>query len=520
MLNLKALLVVLVLAGITFHFARPICLRYVAAADFDRRRNVWLCVTVMAFVSPSYWIYVAGSVPLMIWAGRRDANPGALFLLLLYTLPPFSVQLPVVGIGQLFDLNQQRLLSLTVLLPAAFSPSLRSTHAGRRTFDSMYGFLLAYAALVTVLFMPVETFTTTLRRSFLFLIDTVLLYHLFRVTMTSRVRIAEALLMYGLACAVMVPIAVFETLRGWLLYQGITEAWTTVTVPFTYLLRGGLLRAQASSGHALTLGYLMSVGFAVFLYFVHKLPQPRLRWILVAWIWAGLIAALSRAPWLTAVVIWVVFLALDSRGLTGMVKTFVIVAGVAAIVAATPLGKEIIAYLPFVGTIDSGNIDYRQALWDTSVELIKQSPLFGSPYVLSQMEHLRQGQGIIDLVNGYLVVALYYGLVGLALFAAPFLIGLAKAYRTWLLAKKLADRELCLLGACLIASMIGTLFFVATAGFGPVLYVLAAMIGGYAGLKPERLRKSASVGESGAHRTSQGRSTPTNGKFGHSRGFT
>lgn len=492
--NLKALLVVLFLAGITFVLARPICLRFMEARDFDRRRNVWLYVTALAFLSPSFWVFVAAAAPVLVWAARQDRNPGALFLLMLYAIPPVSIQVPVVGIGQLFDMSHLRLLAFTVLLPAVLWPDERTSPSakGQRTIDGMYALLLAYAALLAVLFMPVETITTTMRRTFLFLIDTVLVYHVFRHTTTSRAGIAEALVMYALSCAVMAPIALFETLRAWLLYIGIYQEWGEQAA-FSYLLRGNLLRAQVASGHSLNLGYLLSIGFGVMLYMLPKVPSLQRRWAMMLWIWGGLIAAMSRAPWLTAVVILVIYQALQPRGLTGAIKTFAIMAGVAAVVAATPLGKEIIAYLPFVGTVDAGNITYRQQLWDTSVGLIMQNPLFGSPFVLSQMEHLRQGQGIIDLMNGYLAVALYYGLVGVALFAGLFVLALVKAQRTWTLAKKYADRELCMLGACLIALMVGTLFFVATAAIGPVLYVLTGMLGAYAALKPQPAKQGAAL---------------------------
>jgi hypothetical protein len=47
--------------------------------------------------------------------------------------------------------------------------------------------------------------------------------------------------------------------------------------------------------------------------------------------------------------------------------------------------------------------------------------LFGNPFVLLDMEELRTGDNIIDLVNAYAQVALFYGLVGLALFCLLFM---------------------------------------------------------------------------------------------------
>jgi O-antigen ligase len=67
-------------------------------------------------------------------------------------------------------------------------------------------------------------------------------------------------------------------------------------------------------------------------------------------------------------------------------------------------------------------IDYRQELLDTSLALIKQSPWFGVPNYAYYMQGLRQGEGIIDLVNSFLAIALDAGLVGLAMYILPFVI--------------------------------------------------------------------------------------------------
>ncbi|MFL6680158.1 MAG: hypothetical protein ACJ8IK_17620, partial [Burkholderiaceae bacterium] len=68
------------------------------------------------------------------------------------------------------------------------------------------------------------------------------------------------------------------------------------------------------------------------------------------------------------------------------------------------------------------NVVYRQELLKTSVALIQQSPWFGVPNYLDQMSNLKQGDGIVDLVNTYLIVTLNVGVVGLALFIVPFLV--------------------------------------------------------------------------------------------------
>ena len=58
---LKALVVVLVIALAIFQLARPVALRFMSASDFARRRNVWLAITVAAFVCPDFIWFCAVS---------------------------------------------------------------------------------------------------------------------------------------------------------------------------------------------------------------------------------------------------------------------------------------------------------------------------------------------------------------------------------------------------------------------------------------------------------------------------
>ena len=117
--NLKALTVVLFLAAVTFHLARPIALTFSSSGDFARRRNLWFVLTAVGFLSPSFWIFVLVAVPLLIWAALRDKNVVALDSFLLHVRPPLGVDIPVIGINKLFTLDLYRLLSLVILVPIA-----------------------------------------------------------------------------------------------------------------------------------------------------------------------------------------------------------------------------------------------------------------------------------------------------------------------------------------------------------------------------------------------------------------
>jgi O-antigen ligase len=93
-----------------------------------------------------------------------------------------------------------------------------------------------------------------------------------------------------------------------------------------------------------------------------------------------------------------------------------------ALLSLTPWAAELVKMIMMSGPTEDFNVLYRQRLLDISFDVIKMNPWFGSHDFTSLpiMQQLIQGEGIIDVVNSYLQVALAYGLVGLTLFCGVF----------------------------------------------------------------------------------------------------
>ena len=235
-----------------------------------------------------------------------------------------------------------------------------------------------------------------------------------------------------------------------------------------------MLRAVASAGHSIALGYLMVVGIGCYLFLHQSIKSKVVRRMGIALLTAGLIAPLSRGPWVGAAVLLIVFIATGrkpARRLMGLA-----LAGMLALplIAMLPGGERVINLLPFIGTTEKGNIDYREDLLTNSIIVIKRNPWFGSINYLEspEMEAMRQGQGIIDVVNTYISVALSQGLVGLVLFAGFFalvVIGVYQAKRSIL--DKESDEYV--LGRALLATLTAILviiFTVSSITVVPIVY--------------------------------------------------
>ena len=199
----------------------------------------------------------------------------------------------------------------------------------------------------------------------------------------------------------------------------------------------------------------------------------------------GLIATVSRGPWIGAVAIVLVFVTTGPSPAKGFARLGLLGLIIVPVLLATPAGETIIAHLPFVGTVEAENVTYRQRLLEIAIQVILQNPFFGASYYVYSpaFQELKQGEGIIDIVNTYVGIGLASGLVGLSLFSGFFIAvsaGIFKAMRN------LADRngELYLLGQVLFSTLLGILviiFTVSSVSVIPVVYWSVAGVGvGYA----------------------------------------
>jgi O-antigen ligase len=464
--HLRALVVILVLTGPVLWLAqKPLCAMAMARQDYQRRCLLWLLVTLIAFLSHNFWIYVFVSGTLIAALSRRDRNPLAVYCLLLFAVPPFSDSIPGFGlVNYLFDLNHIRLLNLCILLPLA--ARLYEQRAERLPASSVPDYLLAgHLILIVGLVFVVAPLTGTVRQVFLLLLDVWLPYYVASRALKSREDFREVSAGFVLAAALLAVVALFEFARGWLLYSSLTSAIGVRWSFGSYLLRGegGALRALASTGHSIVLGYVLMVGLAFLIYLGYAI-RPRSSWWLAGLLLiAGLVASLARGPWVGAVAVLTVGLGIGNAAGKRIAWMVTCVALLGVALWASPWATKLIGYLPFVGTVDEGSVTYRQRLIEVSLYVLWQNPIFGAFDYLRNpaMEQMRQGEGIIDMVNTYLGVALTSGIVGLLLFVGPFAwaaVAIVRARRS----VQAQEVEIEGLGRALLAALLGILITIAT----------------------------------------------------------
>jgi len=489
--SIKSLIVVLTIAATIFHLAKPIALRFMSGEDFSRRRLIWFFLTTAGFVCPNFWLYALVAVPTLVWANRNDSNSIALYLFMLHVVPPVGATIPIIGNNGLFALDNYRLLAFCVLLPATIRYRKNQKDSMKGAFGAMDVLLLAFGILQVVLytapdlpqhFVIPDSPSNALRRAVLFLLDTYLLYFAISRICQSRKKMVDAVASFCLACAVIAAISMFERMKGWLLYVDIASHWGTDPNATFYLSRGGSVRAQVSAGHSIALGCLLAVAFGFWLY-LRSHVQSRIHRIGVTLLlWGGLFGAFSRGAWLGAATVYFTFIAIGPRAVSRLVKGTGLALVVAGLIVVSPIGDRILDVLPVMGRTADVSITYRHRLADRGWELVLAHPFFGDQFPWPEMEDLRQGEGIIDIVNTYLGVALNYGFIGLFCFLSFILLGMTRVYAR---ARELyhSDPDLALLGTSLIACIVGTLIMIDSSSFilgcEKTFYVLAGLAAAY-----------------------------------------
>ncbi|HSA99733.1 MAG TPA: O-antigen ligase family protein [Anaerolineales bacterium] len=478
--HLRALIVILVLATTVFAFAhRPAC-AITKAGDYTRRRNLWFGLTLAAFLAYNFWVYTLIAILLLIYANLRETNPPALFFFIVFALPVATVAIPGMGlINYFFELSHARILELLILLPAFFVLiRQRGTLAFGRTGPDIV--LAVYLLLTTILYLRETTVTDTLRQAFYLFIDVFLPYFVISRSLKNLQAFRDALLSLVAAIMVVALLAVFESVWHWLLYRPLLGA-LGMQGALGYLSRGGILRADVTAGQPIALGYLMVAGIGLYLFLQRSIRKISVRWLGMALLVIGLIAPLSRGPWVGAVVLLAVFIATGRSAVPRLIGLVVAAALALSLIAVLPGGEKVMNLLPFVGSTEKGTIDYREDLLSRSSIVIERNPWFGSVNYLDTPEliALRQGQGIIDIVNTYIQVALETGFMGLGLFVSFFaltLLGIYKAMRS------IRDRnsEERLLGRALLATLLAILvmiFTVSSITIIPIVYWSVAGLG-------------------------------------------
>lgn len=479
--NLKLLIVILALATAVFAFAKRPAGALMDSADFTRRRNLWFALTFAAFLSPNFWVYASVAMLLLIYANRRETNPSALFFFILFALPLNIMHISGMGLfNKLFELSHARILGMIIFLPAFFS-SLRKNNSLSSGWAVSDKVITAYLLLTVAVYLRDTTVTDALRQTLYLFLDVILPYVVISRSLKNLQAFRDTLSSFVIAMMVLALIGVFEFFKFWLLYEPLVGILQMDQGMRGYLARDGMLRAVASAGQPIVLGYLMVVGMGFYMFLKSTIQQKFMRRAGTALLAAGLIVPLSRGPWIGAVLLLLVFIATGRNPVRPLISLALAAMLALPLIAVLPGTDKVTNLLPFIGSTEKENVDFRANLITNSMIVIQRHPWFGSTNFIEtpEMEAMRHGEDNIDVVNTYVRVALEKGFVGLGLFVGFFALTAFGIYRAMRLIPDKASEEY-LLGRVLLATLLAILmmiFTVSSITFIPIVYWSLAGMG-------------------------------------------
>lgn len=456
---LRAYIVVSALMALAYVISRALFARAVEQGFITRLYGAGFAATSAMFLANNMWVFLGGLALLSFLAARRFTHPLALFVFLLLLMPGYSVQVPGFGlINYLIDLNPWRVLSITVLLPAAVHLAANRVlpRPGTLWADKL---VIAYALYTAALsYVHFNTFTGGMRSLVGAVLGSMLIYFVASRSLMFKSAVRHVIAALVAAAIFLAILGAFEFSRHWLLYSAVQHALSVETGLFVYLGRGETLRAVATTGQPIVLGFVMMVALLFTFYVQRWLTQGAMRTLLWLLMSMGLVVAMSRGPWVGAAIGLSVIALASTNPMGNVLKLLTASFGAALMLVVLPGGEKILDYLPWVGSIDAGGIDFREILWQQSMLVIDKSPWIGSVGFteLPEFDPIRLGTGFVDIVNTYLGVALQYGLIGLALFVLMLLTSLVSVVRALSVNGNRND-EMSIYGVALLAVIVATI---------------------------------------------------------------
>lgn len=493
--SIRPLIVILGLSVASFWLlAKPVS-TVVPYIEFSRWRNIWLILVVTAFLSPDFWVFMAAaSMVLLVFGPNRPEQRVIYYLLLLCALPNVSSFIPGLGgISNLFELSYTRLLVLVLLIPLFFNT--RQLHSRDLTLFRLPSdrFVYLYILLGSILVFRNNNVTSALREIFIIVIDIYVPYHIISRNIYSLDHFNRAFVALLIAIMPLALIGIFETAKYWRMYNSVIITLTGYATGSAS--RAGALRALTIFDSPIIFGYVLMIGFGILLYLRPLLNMRKLFYLFAIIIITALLATVSRGPWIGFAVLIIAYLWTGRDKVKNFTLSLVAAIMFIPFLSLTPFWNTFLQLMPFTGTIQANTIHYRERLFENAWIVFQKNPIFGlNTYrETPEMESMRQGQGIIDVVNSYIHIALKSGLVGLSLFLLIF-IGLM--FSTYITIKRLPVNEIDLirLGRVLFAilsAIMVTIGTVSSIDYVPIFYwAFAGITAAYVYLAKQTINKT------------------------------
>jgi O-antigen ligase len=483
---IKLLLPTLFVCGLAWVVLRASFATLLSKVEY---RNAWLVLvgtTLVAYLAYTPMVYVLG-IGVAALFGQSLLGGGirgklAAFMLMFMIVPPVAWQVGGLGdINYLLALTAPRMMSIVLLAGPALTLMADKTYKRERWVLLLDVFIIGYQVLKITLMAPHIANTGIMRMVVESVLDVLLPYYVFSRAIRTEVdlRFVVTHLVLGLALAGSVGFVEFFLHRN--LYSELQYVYGYKWNLTMKLMRGDFLRVQAATPSPIVLAFEMIVALGLWTY----LRGREWRRFPVLLAFAGftccLLFTFSRGPWIGAMVFALALLGLRRLGVKAFVWLLLLLLAGGVVAKAIGADETVVAALGAVfgsNEHDLTTINYRRQLLDTALALLKQSPWLGVPDYASQMQDLKQGEGIIDLVNSYVAIALDTGVIGMVIYMVPYIVVFRRLVRVpGISLRQLNDAGAGWFAASFLALMVACLLTIfTTSTFSTIPFMLVMLV--------------------------------------------
>lgn len=479
---IRAYIVVLLMSTAVLFLIKQARILPIQGRQYNHLSAYWIVATSFAYLSHNYWIFVSGLMAMYLIAIPKEIHRRLpIYFLVLPALPLLKNEVPFMGgFNYLFLLTVPRLLAICILLPIAIH-LIRTRNTRHASFIRTDMIAYAFFILVALLSFRNTTLTNGIRTAFYVFLDQFLPYYVISRSIVSLDHFKNIFSAILTSTLVLSGISIFEFIKGWLLYNSLFIIYGLDKGQSPYQHRFELLRINATFHGPIFLGYFFNIGLGTLLFLRTYIIKISTYYFLIAIIMIALLATLSRGAWVGTIILIVTFITLRPRIGINVVSFLMMGTFCFVLLLMIPGGDAFLSYLPFVGDTIQHTISYRQDLLVNGLKVVLRNPWFGSAdnAAAPELEAMRQGQGIIDMVNTYLQISLRLGFIGLSLFLGIFS-SLLLNIRKQMIRARVLGNEYVRLGQALFAIIFAVLVIIATVSmidFVPIYYWALAGLG-------------------------------------------
>jgi len=379
---------------------------------------IFLAMFLIGMWGHIYWTAYAALLLALPLLAKGRADGAALYCILLVSMPLIGGQI-VIGSLYLTAANKYLFCALGLALVFLINRNPKPLKLHR----SYFGLPIMLIVILELAQQRDPSITATIRQCIPVLLTIPLPYFLISRSLADSADVRRFLLAFTLSGFVMAVVATVEARLHWLIYKQM-EGFLQVQVGVNSYskLRAGLIRAPASFPESTTLATFLVLSIMAALATRNSFTSKTKWWVVLLVLGLGLMSANSRGAFV-ALALGLVAWDLYGRRYGALA---VKVASAAGIYGFAVFAAQFSAFFAAMVGQDSGTSstsDYRVQLWHRGMEEIRKHPLLGQNMrtALDHLQDLRQGEGIIDLVNGYINYGLTLGYTGMIMFAVAFI---------------------------------------------------------------------------------------------------